>query len=182
MCNKKGECNMTKIQKLKRKMKIWKYALILGAILLTIYSFAMIFLEYVTGKRSVIEIAILTIVFILVLVLMYLAFLFVYEEIIKKQSKSEIQNEELKKKIPTEYLFIEDSFTEVYLRDEDSEGIYEERLRKKLDAKYYARLISYDEIEVILKDKEGDYLKKPERISDFVYFKEHYKPRKDCIV
>lgn len=167
---------MTKIQKLQRQMKIWKYSFILVAILLTVLVFTATFERYNTGELDTVAIVVLTITFTIVLGGFYFLFWVVYEKIVKKQYGYEIQNEELKDIISKEYSLIEDSYTEIYLRDEDSEGVHEKNVREKLEAKYYAKLISYDEIEVILEDKDGDLLEEPERIDDFVYFKEHYKP------
>lgn len=165
---------MTKIQKLKRSIKIWKYSFIVGAILLTVFVSTTIFEKYSAGELYFEAIVVLTITCIIFLLVIYFALRSLYVKI-KKTYENEIQNEELKDIISKEYNLKEDSYTEIYLRDEDSEGIHEKVLREKLEAKYYAKLISYDEIEVILQDKDGDLLDDPEIIDDYIYFKEHYK-------
>lgn len=169
---------MTKIRKLNRNIKIYKYSI--GCIILiSIIPTMLVFNKTNNTVESTIERLIAKgLIFSMILILdLSLIFLYkVIKKICEDKIEEEIENVSLKETIPQEYALTTDSFVEVDLKDKENKNFFKMLVISKLEAKYYAKLVSKDEIEVILQDKDGDVIEEPKRIRDFQYFKDNYKP------
>lgn len=169
---------MTKIQKIERENKIIKYMVITIIIvfsLLSIVSIIFSIYQYIKGTIELKQLvsSFMTLFNVPIFVMMWKAY--GNREIIMKYV---LENEKLKLDIPKQFHLSTDDFVEIVRREGKIDYYYSKRDILRLDdAKLYARLISDDEIEVIVKNNEGKLLHEPQKINNFVYFKEHYKPK-----
>lgn len=160
---------MEKIQELKRKRNI------LGILFLAI-SFVFVLGIVIFFKTGKINFGQFFVFFILIIILLSMVFAPIIDRMDSEYDWL-IKQEELKNYILEKYNLSKENYIEVIKKNIMESDSSKSKMLKKYQARFYARFISEDEIEVVVKDLDGDYLEEPERIKNFIYFKNNYEPK-----
>lgn len=162
---------MTKLQKMQRRKKWYRYFPIIATVPLVILLLFEIFSLIVVPGISEISVILM-----FILTLMFYVLEKVASEALILEIDRDIENEKVKLEIKGQFDSSDEEYIEIFWNDEtDKEKLSKKRLLKRCGAKFYAKFISDDEIEIVVKDKNGEVLDDPEVIDNFVYFREHYK-------
>lgn len=190
--NMKGVDPMTKIEKLEREKKIWKYVPIGTTVFLLLGGETLFILFCNNDINKIIVFSIMLVVF---SVINYFFQRYNAKEAIAN-CECDIKLEHLKTEIKKQFNLSTEEYVEVFWNAEayKSENPVEiaftvhglgtirpdSRLKKVamqdfFGAKFYAKLISEDEIEIIVEYNGGAEKGEPLRIRNFTYFKKYFK-------
>ncbi len=168
---------MTKLQKLEREKKIWRYVPIISTLFVLLLLGAAIFTSTSTSNNSALIVLIITLLVCLVMnyvIQMYNAKLAI------ENCDFAIKQELLKPEIIKQFHLSTEEYVEVFWNDEADKDKFSfsiERNYRNYGGRFYAKLISDDEIEIIIKGPNGEIIEEPKRTIRFSYLREHYKAK-----